>query len=85
MPFVGFIVVLGIVLVVFYLFIKKIFTEDKIIDEKNKGSILPIDIDEKMKKGETEDKSEFEDIKKDAKEQELSTEKDKNENNTEHI
>lgn len=56
----GFIIILGIVLVVFYLFIRKIFSEEKIVNEDTaeKGNILPIDIDKKLKKQKGEDNKE---------------------------
>lgn len=85
MPLIGFIVTLGVVLVVFYLFIKKIFSENKIVDDKDKGKVLPIDIDEKIKKDVNKDKGGLEGDKKDTKQQEISTKKGENDNNTEHI
>lgn len=65
MSVIGFVVILGIVLVVFYLFTRKIFNENKIVDQNtaDNGKVLPIDIDKKLKKQQnTYDKKEKDDI-----------------------
>lgn len=65
MSVIGFVVILGIVLVVFYLFTRKIFNENKIVDKNtaDNGKVLPIDIDKKLKKQQnTYDKKEKDDI-----------------------